>query len=285
MSDSTNTGQDNSEQIGAWNGDQGQKWATNTAKLDILLAPFLDPVLACADLKPGLNIIDIGCGTGTLAFAAAENAAPGGRVTGVDVSAPLLEIAQTRAAGNDAVTFIEADAAAFQADTPFDTAISRFGVMFFAEPAPAFANIRSNIRPGGRLTFVCWQGLKDNEWVHLTLETALPFFKTPPVPPEPTAPGPFAFADADRVRNILKSAGWSNIAIEPWAGDLQMPGANLEDAAEFMITLGPIAHLLLDQEVDLGPVTKALEQRLADKAGATGQVSLAANAWLVTATA
>lgn len=277
--------QDNSEQIGAWNGDQGQKWAANAAKLDILLEPFIDAVLARAGLTAGQNLIDIGCGTGTLSFAAAEQVSPGGSVTGVDVSVPLLSIAQSRATDKPTSQFIEADAAAFQVQTPFDAAISRFGVMFFADPAPAFANIRTNIRPGGRLAFVCWQGLKDNEWVHLTLETALPFFRTPPIPPEPTAPGPFAFADAGRVRAILETSGWTNIAIAPWAGDLQMPGSDIKEAAEFMITLGPIARLLMDQGVDLTPVGQALEQRLADKAAVTGQVCLAANAWIVTATA
>lgn len=284
MSD-TNTGQDNSEQIGAWNGEMGQKWAANADKLDLLLEPFIDAVLGRADLSPGHNLIDIGCGTGTLAFAAAEKVAPGGSVTGVDVSVPLLSIAQARATDHAALSFRDADAAAFKADAPFDAAISRFGVMFFADPTPAFANIRANVKPGGRLAFVCWQGLKENEWVHLTLETALPFFKTPPVPPEPTAPGPFAFADPDRVRGILNTSGWSNTNVEPWAGDLQMPGGDIKQAAEFMITLGPIARLLMDQGVDLAPVGEALQQRLADKAAATGQVSLAANAWIVTATA
>src|SRR5204862_328727 len=112
------------------------------------------------------------------------------------------------------VEFVQADAQthAFPASA-FDLVFSRFGVMFFADPTAAFANLRSALRPGGRVAFVCWRTLPENPWMAVPLMAALQFLPPPPIP-GPEDPGPFAFADRARVERILGGAGFADVALE-----------------------------------------------------------------------
>src|SRR5262249_6517301 len=148
------------------------------------------------------RVLDVGCGTGQTSIELARRAGPGGAVTGIDISAPMLARARARAAdaGARTVTFLDADAQTHRFDpASLDVCFSRFGIMFFAAPDAAFANLRSALRPAGRLAFVCWQSMRDNPWMLVPLMAAAAHITLPP-PPAPDAPGPFSFADADRVR-------------------------------------------------------------------------------------
>ncbi len=156
----------------------------------------------------------------------------------------MLEVALSRSRPTPSlqVTFRQVDA---QTDNLgrglFDAAFSRFGVMFFSDPVAAFANIRASLKPGGRLAFVCWRSLAENPWMQAPLQAALPFI--PPVAPsDPTAPGPFAFADADRVRTILTNAGFHSVAINPF--DVRVGGANIEQTLNLSVKMGPLGAVL-----------------------------------------
>ena len=192
------TAASNTAQIEYWNSSAGETWAQFQESLDRQVEPL---GLAAIDvLKPreGQHIIDIGCGCGQTTLSLASRVGVTGSVMGVDISKPMLEVAlhRPRPAPNLPVTFKRLDA---QTDdlghSLFDAAFSRFGVMFFSEPATAFANIRTSLKPGGRLVFVCWRALSENPWMEVPLQAALPFLQ-PVEAPDPTAPGPFAFADA-----------------------------------------------------------------------------------------
>src|SRR5881628_2723223 len=158
-----------------------------------------------ARIGAGERVIDIGCGCGDTTIALARRVGPAGLVLGIDVSAPMLARAAdaAREAGVAHVRFEHADAQThrFPAQA-FDVLYSRFGVMFFSDPAAAFGNLRTALRPGGRLGFVCWQAVPENPWIAVPLEAAAQHMALPP-PPAPGAPGPFSFADPERVRRIL----------------------------------------------------------------------------------
>ena len=151
----------NSDQSRSWNGPTGEHWAAEAERYDAMLAPFVGPIVAAAAPQPGEAVLDVGCGNGALALAFAEQVAPGGRVTGVDLSEPMLAEARRRAdaAGRGDVTFVRADAQTAALPGPFDVVVSRFGVMFFDDPTAAFTNLAASLRPGGRIVFVCWQDL------------------------------------------------------------------------------------------------------------------------------
>ena len=274
----------NADQIEYWNGPAGQKWVDQSDRLDAMLAPFADKVIAAADLKPGESVMDIGCGAGALTLLAAAEVGDEHGALGVDVSAPLIALARARAATAKAPARFElADASVFTAPDPVDIVISRFGVMFFEDPAAAFANIRQSVKPGGRLAFACWQALSLNDWALAPLQAAMPFLKEAPAPADPTAPGPFAFQDKDRVAGILSDAGWKNVAIEPAEQAIVLPGDDVETTARFMMQLGPLSRVLGAQGIDPAPVEAALITLMQAHTTPEGRIAMKSACWMVSA--
>lgn len=276
----------NQDQVDFWNGDAGQKWVEFSEHLDGMLAPFADAVMVAADLSAGENVLDVGCGGGALSLRAADKVGAGGAVIGVDISAPLLALASERAsAGGQNAIFEDCDASTFQMETPADVLISRFGVMFFDDPQAAFANLRGNIAPLGRLAFACWQPMMKNDWVRVPLEAGMENFTTAPKMPPAGTPGPFAFADPARVETLLSGAGWQNVSIEPWVGKMMMPGKTPAESAGLMMKLGPVARLVKEQGADMALVQATLEERMRQTVTPDGCVEMGAAVWIVTADA
>ncbi len=276
----------NDAMIEYWNGAAGQKWVDQSDRLDAMLGQFADGVLDAAAVQSGERALDIGCGAGVLTLAA--TAQSGGAVgsLGVDVSTPLLALARKRAAevGSPA-TFEQADASAYTAEYKLDLMISRFGVMFFEDPAAAFANIRAQIRTGGRMAFMCWQALPLNDWAFAPFQAALPLLNEAPPSPDPTAPGPFAFADKERVAGILTEAGWRNSSIEPFETEITLPGDDVETSARFMLQLGPLSRLIAEQDLDPQTILTAVVDKLSEHAEPDGLVKMKSACWLVQANA
>ncbi len=240
----------NDEQIVYWNEKAGPKWVAMQERLDTQLESFTRAALDRAALRPGERVLDIGCGCGASTLDAAARVRPGGSVMGADVSRPMLDRARERAktGATTNATFVEADAQTFAfAPGEFDAAISRFGVMFFVDPAAAFANIRRALKPGGRLCFICWRPMIENPWVLIPLRAASRHLELP-TPPDPTAPGPFAFGDAERLRAILNTAGYDDVLVEKHDSRLAIGSAtDLEKAVDFAMDIGPVSALLLEK--------------------------------------
>ncbi len=204
----------NADQIAYWNGPAGQRWAGRQQVQDILLRPVADILIDRASPGIGERIIDVGCGSGATTIAFAQKVGPSGHVFGIDVSEPMLAQARSIAPAELLVDFALADATVY----PFEPAstdllASRFGVMFFADPAVAFANMRKALRPAGRLAFACWREPRANPWMMAPLQAV---YKHVPKLPEqgPDEPGPFAFASQARVNRILGEVGFTGIAME-----------------------------------------------------------------------
>jgi ubiquinone/menaquinone biosynthesis C-methylase UbiE len=281
------TGHDlNADQIAYWNGPGGQHWTDRQQTQDVLLAPISDILIDRARAKPGERIIDVGCGCGATTIALAQKAGPTGHVFGVDISAPMLARARQVAPAGLPVDFVLADATVY----PFDPAssdllVSRFGVMFFAEPALSFANMRKALRPSGRLTFACWREPRDNPWMMAPLQAA---YKHVPKLPQlgPEDPGPFSFAAEQRVHRILGAAGFSGVAMEPCNLSLDVAvGRGLDAAVVSALEIGPASRALEGQPSDLrAAATLSIREALAPFAkGST--VPLTASIWIVTASA
>ncbi|MEB3032580.1 class I SAM-dependent methyltransferase [[Mycobacterium] nativiensis] len=204
----------NEEQQQAWAA-QGIDWVDNAAIFEAVLAPFADAVLQAADMDSGARVLDIGCGSGTLLQRAAElGAVP----FGVDISEPMVQEARRRVP-TATVSLGDAQTLALRPTTgeAFDWIISRFGVMFFDDPVAAFANIRDAAAPGARLAFVCWRE-GDNPMFTAGVDVLAARLETPPAAPDPDAPGPLAFGNAERVRTILAGAGWSDVTVTAFDG-------------------------------------------------------------------
>lgn len=274
-----------------WNGEVGTRWARNQAVLDAVFAPLTEALFAGAELNPGATVLDIGCGSGATTLEAARRVGAAGRVTGADISAPLLAVARDRlggeAPGGAPVTFVEADVE--QADLGlFDAALSRFGVMFFPDSPRAFANIRRMLRPGGRLTFLCWRALPENLWVQVPREAVMPLLPEMPPPPTPDTPGPFRFADADALGALLRGAGFGAVTCEALDRDVVLgrgdtDAAAAAAAAHVALNLGPTSHLVREAEPDLRTRAEAAVTQALHRYAANGTVRLRAACWLVQA--
>src|ERR1019366_10132589 len=147
----------NADQIAYWNGPGGQHWSDRQQHQDVLLAPISDILIDRARAKAGERIIDVGCGCGATTIALAQKVGPAGHVMGIDISGPMLARGREIAPANLPVEFVLADATVYPfVPEGFDLLASRFGVMFFAEPALSFANMRKALRPSGRPSLSCW---------------------------------------------------------------------------------------------------------------------------------
>lgn len=278
----------NAEQIRYWNESAGPRWVAHQKLLDAQLAHLGELTMQRAAVAPGGRIVDVGCGCGTTSLELARRAGEGGAVLGVDVSAPMLEVARRRAAeaGVANVRFANADAQTHVfSEGDAGLVFSRFGVMFFADPRAAFANLRRALAPAGRLAFVCWQALKKNPWMAVPLAAAAQHVALPP-PPAPDAPGPFSLADPARVEGILAGAGFAQIVLESIEGELTLGGTtDLDEAAAFLIQLGPTSALLRDaDDTTRARVTAAIRDAIAPYHGAAG-VRMGSAFWVVTARA
>jgi SAM-dependent methyltransferase len=231
----------NQDQIEYWNGRAGESWARQQDYTDQILGHITEAFLPFAAAKPGESVLDIGCGCGTTTFTFAQCVGREGSVAGVDISGPMLAVAQARANASQAdIPFIEADASTYDFQPVFDLVASRFGVMFFADPSAAFCNIKKALAPKGRLAFVCWRAMEENGWAVTPIKAARPLLP-PQEPVDPFAPGPFAFADAKRLETILSSAGFRDIHIEKFDGHMDM-AATVEEAAMRTLTIGPLSR-------------------------------------------
>jgi SAM-dependent methyltransferase len=278
----------NAQQIQYWNETAGPKWVTLQRVLDDQIRPLGQLAMERAGLRAGERVLDVGCGCGDTTVELARRVAPGGTATGVDISAPMLERARQQAREQQvAARFEQADAQTH----PFppasaDVVFSRFGVMFFADPTAAFANLRRTLAPGGRLAVVCWQALPENPWMFVPLGAALQFLPPPPMM-TPDAPGPFAFADRARVGKILTDAAFGDVQFEDVRRTLRIgAGADVDQTVEFLLQMGPAAAALRESpDPELVPrVAAAVRTALQPYVTADG-VRMDSASWVVTARA
>ena len=225
----------------SWAGEMGRNWLANLQKFEGMIAPIGAAFITMAQFRPGERVIDIGCGGGGTSMAIGRAVSPGGRVTGLDISRDLIESCMIRASmgTQSEVQFVCADAATAKVTAaPFDRLFSRFGSMFFADPKAAFGNLRQMLKDGGRMDLAVWAGPQENGWVKIMMGALADFTSPPASPPDPHAPGPFAFADTAWLTEVLEAAGFADIRIEPCERDLLVggPGATPEDAADFILS-------------------------------------------------
>jgi SAM-dependent methyltransferase len=278
--------QANQEQIRYWNEQGGPRWVQRQQQLDAQIHPLGLVAMQRAGIRPGEQVLDVGCGCGQTALELAQRVGAGGSVLGIDISQPMLTRARERQheLGIKNLELLHADAQTYPFERErFDLIFSRFGVMFFDDPAAAFANLRTALRSDGRLCFLCWQTLEKNEWARVPFLAATRHVQ-PPAPPAPDAPGPFAFANPDRVRRLLEAGGFKDVSCEAYEAELNMGGARtVEEAVEFSLEIGPIARLLGDADLDIRTrVAQAVREALTPYVSQHG-VSLRGAAWIVLA--
>lgn len=268
----------------AWNARRGSVWTDLQPLLDRLFSPFEDMLTDGSITGNVRDVLDIGCGTGAITLAFAKRLASRGNSIGIDISGPMLALARSRAAaaGLGNARFVEGDAQCF--DFPrhaFDAVTSRFGVMFFADPVRAFANIRQAVRPDGTLACIVWRRGAENPFMVAAERAVAPILGWPDQA-APEAPGQFAFADAARVERILRAAGWRRVEISPIDVPCSLTRADLTLYARRMGRVGMVIP-------DLDPALREKVEKALDDAFAPFVVDDTARfdsaCWLVRAAA
>jgi SAM-dependent methyltransferase len=264
-----------------WNEEGGARWVENIDRLEAMLSDLSARLIAHAAPRVGEQVLDIGCGGGVTSAAIAAAIGASGAVLGADISEVILNVARQRYAPVANLRFATADAGVFPFEPGcYDLITSRFGVMFFSDPTAAFSNIHRAGKSGGRIVYACWRSLAENPWMAAPVAAA---FSVLPAPekPDPEAPGPFSFADPDRVRRIMGEAGFVDIELTPVDEPLNL-GA-LEQALDFLTKIGPAAEPLKEAPAARrADAIAAMRAAFEEKNSAEGVVMPSAS-WLVEA--
>jgi SAM-dependent methyltransferase len=253
-------------------------------RIEAINGPFGAVMLDSVGLQHGERVLDVGCGCGTTTIDAARNVKPGGSAIGIDIARPLVDVARRRAAaaGLDNVEFVAGDAQVHPfAEADFDAVISRFGIMFFADPEAAFANLARATKPGGRLVVVCPADPMKSEWIAIAFAAAAPHVGLPDLGP-PGAPGTFALADGQRLNQTIRAGGYREVTVEEVTRPVRL-GDDADDVTEFITSLPEATKLFANKPNEkVAAAIDALRNALKPHAGADGVV-MHETAWLASA--
>lgn len=233
----------NAREIDFWNSASTRSWSEHFDRIDRFMQPITDVLYEHAAPRPGEAVIDIGCGSGTTVLEMARRVGPTGMVEGLDVATASVNRANERIAdaglSHATVRLADLSTAALGAHR-YDLAVSRFGVMFFSDPAATFTRIHAAMKTGGRLAFAVFRTARENVWASAPVNAVRHLLELPP-PPGQEDPGQFSWADPARVERILKGAGFRAISLTPIDPAMHYAGpGGAEDAADFCFLVGPI---------------------------------------------
>ena len=272
------------DQIAYWNGAGGTRWVAQQERTDTVMAEIAALTIERARVQPGETVLEIGCGCGGATRGLSQAVGPKGEVLALDVSAPILVSAVRQFSEASNIKFVQGDAASYRfPEGVADLLFSRFGVMFFGDPAAAFANMRRALKPNARMSFACWRGLTENPWMMVPLEAV--YEHVPRLPrPEPDAPGAFSFAEPDRVRRILLEASFTEPTLESVDFTLDLAsGGGLEAAMDYVAEIGATSRALDGQPAaQIAKAKDSIRRTLAPYQHG-GRVALKAGIWIVQA--
>jgi SAM-dependent methyltransferase len=238
-----------------WAGARGEKWRGQVQGMETTLAPIDEPLISALHLDRPCTIADVGCGGGGTTLEILRRAPAGSVVHGYDISPALIEVARSRIrSAGDTISFDIANVATAPAPSrPYDRLVSRFAIMFYDDPPAAFANLANWLAPGGRFAFAVWDRPANNPWFSTVREVVADIVDMPPL--DPDAPGPFRYGVADTLLGLLDRAGFGDLEVRDWRGELAVGGGlPAAEAATFSLaSFSSFAELLAkagEQAVD-----------------------------------
>jgi SAM-dependent methyltransferase len=262
-------------------------WIAGESYISLVGSPFGRFAIDALAPAPGDTVLDVGCGTGPTTVELARRVAPGGRVVGMDIAPSMLEAARARAtdAGVDNASFVAGDAqTADLGESLHHGVFSQFGIMFFADPLAAFANLRRSLREGGCLAFACWQDLFSNEWMFVPGAAAMGVTGEVPPMPAPGEPGPFSLSDPEVITALLTGAGFSDVTVTPRNTQVVVPAADVDTVVDAASQVGAVREALegIDDPAVRERIRVAVRDALVERVEAD-ELRLSSAAFVVTA--
>lgn len=180
-----------------------------------VFAPLASWCGVAAGVRPGTTLLDVACGTGLVALAAARLAGANGRVVAVDISPEMVSAVARRARAANLATVeareMDAEDLRFD-DESFDAVTCACGMMFVPDAPRALQQMRRVLRPGGRLAVAVWDEPARSPFLTLAGRAAAAVF--PPAPAVPGAPAGFRFSGPGELAGLLREAGFAGVVAE-----------------------------------------------------------------------
>lgn len=270
-----------------WNEEGGRTWVAYIDQIETLNAPLSNRSLERAMPQASEVVLDVGCGGGATSRYLAERVGSSGRVLGVDISSTILAVAKERSGYMPHLRFEVGDAQTMNlGEDAFDLIYSRFGVMFFQDVIAAFTNLHRALKPTGRLMFLAWRTAAENPWMQRPATAVQEIF--PPAPSfdsgvsDPHAPGPFSLSESERIHQVLQSAGFTDVQVEPLDEHMRMGSAD-EAMSLILGIMGPSAdQMSLATHAQVTTLQDSIRSIVAHYETANG-VAMPCAAWMVSA--
>jgi SAM-dependent methyltransferase len=276
---------ENVEQFEFWQ-ELAPEWIASVDHSERVSAPFGASAMDRLSLRPGMRVLDVGCGSGSTTMELTRRVGVEGRVIGVDIAPAMIaeSIKNAAAAQVGNVSYFAADAQVEPFDTAtFDAIFSRFGVMFFANPKMAFTNLRRALRPDGVLAFACWENIFLNEWMFVPGSAVISVTGSLPPMPGPGEPGPFSLADRAQIESLLADAGFTSVEVTSQAETVTLRGEEIESLVNLTRRVGPVREALRTANAETAAlITSAVRSAILDRA-VDGVVQLTSAAFIVSA--
>jgi len=242
----------NADMLAFWNGKGGDTWVARQEHTDITLTPVTDALLAFAAPRTGERGVDIGCGCGAPTLEFARAVGPSGRVTGLDISGPMLAEGERRAsaAGIANIDWQETDPATAALDE-YDLLISAFGVMFFGDRVATFTNMRRGAALGARMALVCWRTLAENPWMEVPMAAVAQHLPPRPTPVAAVGAAPDG-ADLSLLEDLCAEVRVARAGdVTPARRRTLAAGRGLEEAVVQSIEIGAVNSWLRNQTAEV----------------------------------
>jgi SAM-dependent methyltransferase len=253
-------------------------WAYEGLHVDALFRQWVEPVLDAAEVATGHRVLDVACGTGVVAREALGRVGPTGAVTGLDIGAGMLAVAESIEPG---VTWTEGDACELPfADDDFDAVVSQFGLMFFADRVQAIREMLRCAKPGRPVVVAVWEALERSEAYPISVD--LLDRQAGPAAADALR-APFVVGDTDELRSLFAEAGASAVSIDTQHGTARFPSVRTMVEADLRGWL-PVMGVFLDDEV-IEAILADAEDAMSGYVTDDGQMVFDAPAHIVTAQA
>lgn len=240
----TNANEPTSEYVDFWNDVLVPKFITYKHILVDGLTHHSEAIFPSLPVMEGDKVLDVGCGFGDTAIRLSEHVGPSGAVTGIDCCESFLEYGRKEAAarGLENVSFMEGDALSERFEPNYDFVFSRFGTMFFENPVAGLRNMRSALKPGGKMVHIVWRRAEDNPWLSMAKNEVLRFLPPPGEGARTCGPGPFSMSNQAMVSKMMEIAGYSDITFDRVDAPVLI-GKTVADAINFQLALGPAGEV------------------------------------------